>query len=383
MNKKLLVIISIISIFSLFLAGCSGTGGNTYSLTVNIVGEGVVRVDGQNVLNGEVLKISRDAIIILDVIPALDWEFNQWAGENGDEVVPEGSSFKLVMDGNKEITAVFVETADIIVDPTFSGMVAEPPWILNSIEAAINAANSGDVIEVCEGIYNENLTINEDITLRSTFPLDPDVRDATVIAGVSSDSAVIRIINDCHLYGLTVQDGISSYSGGGIYINTSTAPVVEYNKIIDNEGVHGGGLEITGGSQAVIANNIFENNNANIGGGIFIYNSEPEISNNSILNNFAADNGGGIAVYYNSESTIYNNTITGNEADADDSDSGSGGGIYVSNDSDIKDDSGNEWDKENTPPAEESNNTYSSNTHYDGSNTDSSLNGADVYWWLD
>ncbi len=414
-------IILFISFFALLLVGCSGSGGpgvpdeNTYSLTVNIVGEGSVSAGGQSVTDGGELQITEDTILTLNVSPATDWELNDWVGENGDEIVEEGSGYKLTMDGDKEVTAVFVETATIKVVKI--GPVAEPASTevitYSTISEAIGNAVDGDVIEVGEGVYTENLTINTDITditLRSTFPLDPEVRDATVIDGGSSSEPVVIIESDCHLYGMTVRNGDCAdtifSAGGGISINSEISPVIEYNKITNNSARYGG-MYIGGENTAIIANNTITNNHASFngggvyvsssspeiygntisgneadgdGGGIHVDDSSPEIYGNTISGNKAGRNGGGINVRSDFSSFIYNNTITDNEADFDDNDAGKGGGIYIATGSEINDASGDPWDEENAPPADELNNTYSGNTHYDGVDTDSTQDGADVYW---
>ncbi len=416
-NNKFLLIFSAFLLVVFVLSGCSGSGGSgidTHSLTVNIIGNGTVDVNGQSVTNGQVLQIEEDTIVDLEVHPAFEWVFNQWIGNNGYEVAQDGiNTFKLTMDGNKEITAVFVEKATMIVtlNPICTADIepADVP-VYSSISDAISEADTGDVIEVYEGTYVENITVNKDITLRSTYPLDPEVRDETVIDGGSSYEPVVVISSDCHFYGMKVQNGDCAdnifSAGGGISINSDISPLIEYNKITNNSARYGS-IFIGGGSTAVISNNFITNNHASFnGGGIYVSSSSPEIYANTISGNQAEDDGGGINVYsdsypeiyaniisgnqakrngggisvYNSTPIIYNNTITDNEADFDGNDAGNGGGIYVFNNSDIKDASGSLWVEENSPTAVEPNNTYSGNTHYDGTETDSSLNGANVYW---
>lgn len=402
-NKIFKLLLMLVGLFVLILSLCSCSSNNLrelteteqYTLTVNIIGQGTVGVDGQNLGDGEQTAIDEDAAVDLEEMPGVDWVFNDWIGSSGGEVVEESGSYQLLMDGDKEITAVFVEEATIRVEqmtPTAEGDDEIPTYY--SISTALDSAVDGDVIEVTEGTYYENININNNITIRSTYPLDPDVVAATVIDGDGNDTAV-KIYNDCHLYGFKITNGDSQYDGGGIYIKTDASPVVEYNIITGNRAKYGGGIriyyttDVSGENTAVIRNNIITENLASkygdkfggIGGGIYMYNSAPDISGNIISGNDAEANAGGIAVYSDSIPSIYSNVITDNEADVDDNDSGSGGGIFITDGCDIKDASGNSWVVENTPPADEPHNSYEGNTHYDGDTTDSLLNGADVYWW--
>src|SRR6056297_2589133 len=199
----------------------------------------------------------------------------------------------------------------------------------DTIQEAIDEANSGDIIEVSSGTYYENLLFaNKNITIRSTDPSDNDIVTATIIDG--DNEVVIRFTegDTSTLEGFTVQNGEATLSGGGIYIRDSS-PTITRNIITDNIGnINGGGIYINNGSPTIMMNTITGNKaEEESGGAIFMwYNSSPTISDNIINKNTAAINGGSICVQ-NSNPIINNNTIINSHARY-------GGGIYLA-DSDV------------------------------------------------
>ncbi|MBU4453403.1 right-handed parallel beta-helix repeat-containing protein, partial [Patescibacteria group bacterium] len=232
----------------------------------------------------------------------------------------------------------------------------------NTIQAALDDADSDNIIEVLEGTYNENINFNgKNITLRSTNPNDPDVVASTVIDGGGNGSVVTFTgveTRQAVLRGLTIQNGNSEPgAGGGIVINNSSptisgniirwniansdnggggiflahlaSPLIEDNTIVDNQGGFGGGIYVGDNSSPTIRNNTIENNLAEIhnGGGIFISgSSSPTIQNNSLSDN-SSQYGGGICIVENSSGEISNNYFTLNAAQY-------GGGIFCGEDSD-------------------------------------------------
>jgi pectin methylesterase-like acyl-CoA thioesterase len=64
------------------------------------------------------------------------------------------------------------------------GNVIMVPGNYSTIQAAIDAAGSGDIIQVAPGVYSENVTINKPVSLvaKSFDPIDP-VRNSTIIDG--------------------------------------------------------------------------------------------------------------------------------------------------------------------------------------------------------
>jgi uncharacterized repeat protein (TIGR02543 family) len=77
-----------------------------YELTVNVVGNGSVEVDG--VLYTGVLQIEAGSTVSLEALADLGWEFVGWSGDLVGTVNPE----TLLIDADKTVTATFEETDD-------------------------------------------------------------------------------------------------------------------------------------------------------------------------------------------------------------------------------------------------------------------------------
>jgi len=159
------------------------------------------------------------------------------------------------------------------------------PADFNTIQAAINNSNNGDIIIVSPGTYTGpgNRDINflgKAITLRSTDPNDPNVVAATIIDCNGTESEPHRGFyfdnyEDANsvLAGLTITNGYAN-QGGGIFCEQSSPTITN--------------CDITGNS----AGDEFGMGFA--GGGIFCKEAVPTITNCVISKNYAR-HGGGVA----------------------------------------------------------------------------------------
>ncbi len=239
-----------------------------------------------------------------------------------------------------------------------------------TIQAAIDAATDGATIIADEGIYNENLTINKSITLKSTNPDSSSVVGHTIINGggsgtvlwVTAQSGEQLTVN---IEGLTITGGgntgvgisnsywdaelsvslkkniissnNSSSSGGGVYGTGSNVQLALEGNIIENNSAEseGGGICLNGSyddkMQVTMTDNTIRNNSADgdygAGGGIHARDVEGTWSGNTIDGNSAIALAGGIYLF-DSSPTIIDNDIIDNEVISD-GPNRRGGGIYI------------------------------------------------------
>lgn len=121
--------------------------------------------------------------------------------------------------------------------------------------------------------------------------------------------------------------------GGGILSIAGTL-TIDSSAIRDNHDYgttgEGGGLVVSGGS-ATIRNSTLSGNVSYRGGGISAGGGVGSVNlaliNSTVSGNFSFENGGGL--YVRQGVALYNTTVTDNLANADDSGSAIGGGIYV------------------------------------------------------
>jgi hypothetical protein len=233
------------------------------------------------------------------------------------------------------------------------------PGDYSTIQAAINAANNGNIVLVAEGTYYENIDfIGKAITVASTFILDGDTTHIgnTVINGSQPSnpnfgSVVLFMSGEdttSVLCGFTITGGNGSTStngrvAGGIGVLNSGAQInyniIEFNTIDNVPLASGGGIWINdyNSSDIVIKNNVIRNNTCDgtdyaIGGGILIStNGYGFISNNKIESNSISAGitatGGGIDIWGPiNEVYIISNFIKGNTVQSNNS---KGGGIDI------------------------------------------------------
>lgn len=213
------------------------------------------------------------------------------------------------------------------------------PQDFNTIQQAINAAQSGDEIVVSPGLYRENVDfLTKNIRLRSLNFLDPNCVAQTIIDGNDANSC-IKILsgqnNSTAVAGFRLQNGHGQF-GGGIHVGNSVGPILMYNYITNNTafipqdditGGYGGGVDCRNNSYAEVVNNTITGNFAeDAGGGVHVGpGSTCLIQNNKILENRTiGEAGGGIYCYDKTTAWIIGNEIIGNMAET-----ANGGGIWV------------------------------------------------------
>ncbi len=173
----------------------------------------------------------------------------------------------------------------------------------DSIQSAINVAQTGDVVIINPGIYTESLTLNKPISLLGASS------DTTIIHGVS-DQRVLTV-SGSPIQNTVLISGLTFF--GGNITGTTTCPQA-----------CGGGVLITNAAQPHLQNLVFVRNWANgLGGGL--YAAGPlSLTNVTFKDNAAFGHGG--AVYAAASLEIDQAQFENNRC----LDAGcSGGGIYA------------------------------------------------------
>jgi hypothetical protein len=214
----------------------------------------------------------------------------------------------------------------------------------NTVQAAVDAADPGDVIKVAAGTYTgvharagvtQVLYISQTVTVRGGYTLanwntaDPVAHPTTLDAQGQGRVIFVSAVNVIPVIeGLRITGGDASGlggdpwgddAGGGIYVNVAT-PIVRYNFIYGNTAYRGGGLFTN--SPITLAGNTFVTNTANSGGGLYLYSNEASMDANIVRNNVAFGDGGGMVL--NQSDGVLANTVV-----ADNQGGNRGSGIFV------------------------------------------------------
>jgi len=185
-----------------------------------------------------------------------------------------------------------------------------------TIQAAIDTAQSGDIVDIAAGTYAENILIN-----KSGITIQGAGQGQTIIDGQQQGSVVTinNVDNTTIFMDCTVRNGLGL--GGGIQI-INASPIIRHNEIVDNAGQGGmaGGFYISGANaDPIIIDNLIQHNYTYAaigwGGGLYVcHGARPIISQNQIIDNRAWALGGAIYLY-GADALIDHNIIKDNHAD--------------------------------------------------------------------
>ncbi len=147
-----------------------------------------------------------------------------------------------------------------------------------TIQSAVDAAKTGDVISVSEGTYSENVVVKT-----SGISIIGNNKEKTIIDGKKAGS-VVKI------------DGVDNVSIGGFTVQNS-----------GGSGQADGGISLYSANNNVIANMITVNNAM----GVTVYSGS---NGNTVSGNDIKSSGKyGIFIFSSSDNTIYNNNIQSNK----------------------------------------------------------------------
>jgi hypothetical protein len=287
-----------------------------------------------------------DAQQILDD-PSLD------CNENGflDECEPGGTE-DCNANGIPDLCDIYVGTSDDL-DGNIIPDECQPhryvPAEYATIQAAIDAADAGDVIVVADDTYTGDGNINVDflgkeVVLRSENGPENCIIDCAgagraFYVGTGETAAAV-------ICGFTITNGYAATSGGAIACNESSPTILDcvlFNNtatdggaifcsngrptiwncsIARNEADHGGGL-CCRDARVTVEDSVISDNRASFGGGLYYEYGIITLRRCVIENNLATREGGGVcAVCVDNGSTIRGSRI------ADNSSAEQGGGIH-------------------------------------------------------
>ena len=197
-----------------------------------------------------------------------------------------------------------------------------------SINAAIDAATNGDVIQLAAETYSESAVIDTDgkaITLRGA---DDQGSSPTSILDGGGAHRVLQCrkgeTSTTVFENLVIQNGYAAGddgTGGGMY-NYKSSPNLTDCTFTSNSAVFSGGGMFNIGSDPILTDCTFTDNTTDQrGGGMANYKSSPTLFDCSFTSNSARDGGGGLYNFVESSPTLTRCAFTSNTACI-------GGGMY-------------------------------------------------------
>lgn len=169
------------------------------------------------------------------------------------------------------------------------GKVLRVPLEHNTIQAAIDAAASGDTVKVDAGVYMEKITMKERVDV-----IGGGAEYTSIIHGEYFTGYVVTGATNCTLKGFTISSG---NTGGGVGCPNVSSMNISCNIIKNNNTSNG--IDCNRSSLTIINNKII-----NCSTGIYHYDNSSCIIKNNIISDMV---GGGISG--NSNCIISNNII--------------------------------------------------------------------------
>ncbi|MFC3192651.1 choice-of-anchor Q domain-containing protein [Marinicella sediminis] len=142
--------------------------------------------------------------------------------------------------------------------------------------------------------------------------------DQTVLSGMNAGRVLsVSSGNNAHISGLTIRDGFTEFSGGGLSISPGAQVTLEDVWVTGNKALSGGGIHHRGDqlmlrSVSITDNQALDGNGQNsLAGGLYL-GGFAQLQNTTVSNNSSETLAAGIAVANNASAGIFNSTITEN-----------------------------------------------------------------------
>ena len=174
----------------------------------------------------------------------------------------------------------------------------------SSIQAAIDVASDGDVIEVAAGFYSIDQTIDTlGKAVRSVGSLDAKTGIPGTRLSGQDTQRVLQCVNEeganTILENLWIGNGYSPENGGGMFSGEGSGPTLISCWFANNTAGGAGGGMYTAASSVTLTDCWFVANHADHAGGIHTSWGLAAFTNCTFINNTAHSHGGGMLHYYN------------------------------------------------------------------------------------
>jgi hypothetical protein len=218
--------------------------------------------------------------------------------------------------------------ADEVSGPMRVGLNGSP-CAYATVQQAVHAAADGDVLQIAEGVYFENVDVlNKDVALEGGYDdaCTSAGVDATRIEGsLATDSTVAVQNGSVVLRDLEIAWG--GGSGGGLETGSEARVTLDHTTVEDNHATYGGGIYVGGGTVVTLTNDsdVVHNTASIHGGGARVWGTLVGHETYSDVSFNCAPHGGGVSTP-GGALILEGSDVQGNEAANAD---GKGGGIHA------------------------------------------------------
>ncbi len=212
------------------------------------------------------------------------------------------------------IHTILISAALAVTSAAATRTVGTSGFDFTSLQAAINAANPGDVIDVRNTITEKGILIDKNLTIKSTLST-PQIIQAAATPGTANDRVFyIFPTRQVSMENLVIRHGVFGTSGGGIE-NFGQLSLLHV-RVEKNSAPNGGGIFSQGaGSSVTLTECTVESNTASsTGGGLYGDSSTVMTVQRCTFDKNRAFEGGAIMNRVSASLTVTNSTISMNLA---------------------------------------------------------------------